>query len=416
MGISYRLIGTYNTDTMTLTNWAGPVSGTAFTAVGTNTHWGNSFAVSNFNIGSTFGSGPADVLNTSGFGYDELNLSALLSSTSSHSVTNATVFNWSPGNPGVGCDTFSVATDTSDGHLSYSDTLASSMWGGVVDYEAAIDMSSYWDTGASVVSVSGFQVTNLQLTATMHGGASTQVTASNVQTGTFDLSGSYAASLTISTASASTQGGSQAYVVRADTISSSVNLGLQGDQVTLVNGTQATSYTGATMVDNGSTSLIDFFDNGGDNTINLSASLISSNLYLNGAMGGTSTSGGGSMSFLSSYTNTSAVQAAASAGGCDVSALGASGSGDISHIFTSDIGGVALVNNFVLGRDTLDMTVVGSGGAGYLASLSVGSGSATLVGGTSSSNGVVLTGFTVAALTPHMTTAMVGGVEHLYVH
>ena len=412
MTLSYRLIDTYSPDSGNLSGcWTGPRSAVAFTADGTPAYYGvNTFDVSSFNVGASFGSGATDVLNTtSGYGSDELNLSSLMSSTSNYSVSSAAVFNWggNPANPGFGCDTFSLNTAAGvDGHLAYADTLASSDWGLVQDYEMSMDVSNYWDGNAAQISVSGFEFTNIRLTASMAIGTASVVTAANVGAGTFDLSQSYQANLTISTASYGAASATQTYAVLA---------GAHGDTVTVVNGTQTTDYAGTALFDNGAHSRLDFFDNGGGNTVNLTASQISSNLYLNGINGGLATHSAGALSFLASAPTLAAAESGILAGGGDLIELNASGTGAAS-IFSSDVfsGGTQLVTGFQLGRDSIDMII--SAGT-YSVSTALMSGTTgAVITGQNPGQGIVLAGVSAASVTSHMSTATVGGVEHLYIH
>jgi hypothetical protein len=366
-------------------------------------------------MGGSFAAVPYDVLNmTSGLGSDELDLTSLLSTTSSYSVTDAPVFNWGgdPSNPGFGCDTSSVGENSSFA-LVYSDALTASDWGLVRNYEMSMDMSSYWDAGASIISVSNFQTTNIQLTAAMPGGGATNVIASNVQSGTFDLSHSYAANLDIATASVASGGMTQTYVVLAGHVSSDFyGEHLAGDSVTVSRGTQITNYAGNTLTTNGSTSLLDFYDNGGDNTINLTGSQISSNLFM-GAGSSQSTSGGGSMNFLASGTR-AGVEAQVYAAGGDLIQLNASGSG-AAHIYTDLATGFQDIEGFQLGRDSLDMFL--PRGSSTTSSYSVASlDDSTVVSGTAgptTSNGVIFTGIAASTISAHESSATVGGVTYL---
>lgn len=388
---SYRLIGTYSSNSQNLSAWGGPASFAAFTAAGTATPWGSTFQVSAFNIGATFGGGSTDVLNAGGFGYDELNLSALLAATSDYSVSNAAVFNWSPGNAGFGCDTFSAVVTGST--FAYNDTLAAPYWGEVRDYEASINTTAY--VSGAAVNVSGFQITNLQIT----GGIAT-VVANNVQAGTYDFSKSSSAlgnNLTIKTASDATQGSTQTYVIE------SANTGMT---VTVANGTQATDYNGTALTTNGSTSLMDFYGSniGADRIVLQNA--ISSNLYIvnDGSYG---------LQFISSG-------AAAWDGNSTWVDLSATGAGK-AHISMAAPHCDVWVDNFQIGRDSLDMVMSSSAfeiTSKNLPGTSGGSAANTLtmVSDPTGTYGVALSGMYSESLSGHVSTAVVGGVTHLYIN
>jgi hypothetical protein len=392
MSISYRIIDTYSNDSGNLgTNWFGPQSDVAFQAPGTSTPWGSNFAVSSFDVGASIGSGSTDVLNTGNFGSDELNLSALLAATQyDYSVSNAPVFNWGSGETGFGCDSLSVSGGI------YSDTLSASDWGLVRDYEMSLTTTLTAGPGIGVVSVSNFQNTNLQSV-----GATPMVSALNVQSGTFDFSRSLGEILRIATASDATQGSTQTYAVLA---------GQDGGYVQFINGTQATDFAGNALVTDGHTSLLDFYDNGGGNIINLTASNINSNIFLNGSAGGMATHGGGSLSFIS----TNGQSGFGATGGGDLINLNAHGSG-AADIVTNDTSGGAWVNNFVLGRDTLDVTL--TGGDFYSIGGPVVNGQqATVITGANDTSGVVLAGVSPFDVSAHVSTSIIGGAEHLFIH
>jgi hypothetical protein len=191
LGISYRFIGTYSTDTGNSWNWGGPASGVAFAAPGTSTPWGDAFGVSDFDMGSTFGTGSTDLLNTtSGFGSDELDLTSLLATTSSYSVTDAPVFNWNgdAAIPGFGCDNFSVSV--AGGDLSYQDKLAGADWGLVRDYEVSLNVSGYSSFSVTEQDFqdASFQIIGGSATSASSPGGSSTVYLDTTQRGSFDLS------------------------------------------------------------------------------------------------------------------------------------------------------------------------------------------------------------------------------------
>jgi hypothetical protein len=410
--ISYREIDTYSNDDGNLgTNWFGPQSSVAFWAPGTSTYWSDQFAVSSFNLGASLGTGSTDVLNTSsGFGSDSLDLTSLLATTSSYSATDATVFNWSgnPATPGFGCDTFSLTV--AGGDLIYIDTLTSSYWGEVRDYEASINTT----TNAATITVDNFQDTNLQVV-----GGGSMVGAFNVQSGTFDFSKQTSDSfLDLRTASDATRGSTQTYAVLA---------GTSGDTFEVQNGTQTTDYAGTALNDTGSTSLVDFYDNGGGNTIDLTASQISSNLFLAPVGLGALNNADGQILNGSFDPEASAASFATfttvTAHGNLVS-LNPTGTG-VANIVTSDASSFSTVTGFELGRDMLDMALTSSGGTGYAAyGFTIGGTAAVAIVDTYSNtsstldgdSGVVLSGISALTVASHITTVMFSGVEHLYVH
>jgi hypothetical protein len=281
----------------------------------------------------------------------------------------------------------------------------------------SLDVSAYWDTSpiANNITVTNFQTTNIQLTSPVHGGDAVNVVASNVQAGTFDFSQTYKTTLNILTASNASGGATQTYVVLADTIDPAVNTTLQGDTITVRSGTQRTDAWGNTLTTNGSTSLLDFYDHGGSNAVNVTASQISSNLFM-GAGSSQPTSGGGSMSFIPSGTR-AGVEAQVFAAGGDLIQLNASGSGAAS-IFTDLASGLLDIEGFQFGRDSLDM-ILPSGTSTTSGYSVAGTNDSAWVSGTAgptASLGVIFTGLSAASVVAHESSAVVGGVTHLYIH
>jgi hypothetical protein len=168
-----------------------------------------------------------------------------------------------------------------------------------------------------------------------------------------------------------------------------------------------TVYDGTKLLTDGSTSLLDFYDNAGGNTIVLEDA-ISSNLKLNG--------GAANLTFISATTAAGWDTATVAQGGDDVQ-LNPAGSG-AAKISTLDAGGVTLIDNFVFGRDTLDMLLTGSGGykvtdlfLGGNAALA--QDNAAAITDPTGQHGVVLTGMFVETAALHLSTAIEGGNAHL---
>ncbi len=397
---SYQFIGTYAVDSGVLTNWMGPHSDVAFYAPG---NAGYEVPVSAFDLGDSIAAVPHDVLNTgSPFGSDELDLTSKLSSmtasdTSQYSTTDATVFNWNgnPGSPGFGCNTFSI--DTTNGLLT--DSLNVSDWGLIRDYELSLNAANA--PGIDAISVTNFQDTNIQIV-----GLGMMVGVYGAQRGDFDMS------------QATGDGGHILFVLQPaapiGTTSESTftyQASHDGDQLQIgpvaTGGVATTVYDGTPLRSDGATSLLDFYDNDGGNTIVLADS-ISSNLMLNG--------GKANLAFINAATAAGWDTATVAQGGDDVQ-LNPTGSG-AAKISTSDASGVTLIDNFVFGRDSLDMLLTGSGGY-KISDLFLGGNSvlaqdnAAVITDPTGQYGVVLTGMFAETAALHLSSAIEGGNAHL---
>jgi hypothetical protein len=248
---SYRLIGTYSADSENLGTWGDPACSVAFIVAGTSTPWGSSFGVSAIDVGTSFGTGSTDVLNTtSGFGSDELDMSSKLASvgTGSYSVTNAPVFNWNgnPATPGFGCDDFSIVHADGTGYIT--DTRNASDWGLVRDYEMYLNPND--SVEVAQLQVANFQDVNIKT------GSDTELLVDDAQRGSFDLAGPES-SLGLSTAAPVGTTSESVFTVQGAQLESSVDVGA----FAVVGGvTLATmSYSGASLITDGSTSLLDYF-------------------------------------------------------------------------------------------------------------------------------------------------------------
>ena len=395
MSVSYRLISTYVTDSQNLDQgWYGPHSGVAFHAAGTATPWGSSFAVSAFDVGGGFGSGSTDVLNAgSPYGSDELNLSSLLTADrSGYSVANAAVFNWNgnPSTPGFGCDTMSINSG------SMSDALDPADWGLVKAAEYSINSAD----AASIRSlvVSGFAVTNVR-----YDGAGS-VNVFGAQSGTYDFShATGSVNFMLSPASLNNGFGAQDYVVEASASGGFTTVAYAGYGISA-----AHAYNGAALTLDGSTSKLDFYDTAGRNNIDLSEDKISANLYLTGNRASLTFMGGsvvGSDGVLTAGGNSIKLSQGA------------------SHITASDASGLSWLNNFKVGVDSIDMTIAGNGDKYAIFNVRQSGGEISVaVTNDTGSHGLVLAGgssgcksLTAADLAGHISTGMVGGVEHLYI-
>jgi hypothetical protein len=313
-------------------------------------------------------------------------------------VSNAAVFNWNgnPSTPGFGCDTFSMSV--SGGMLNYNDALTTANWGEIRDYEASINGSSY--PNGVQGSISGFQDTNLKIT-----GSGCMFQVENVQSGTFDFSSATRGVVfQITTASDSTQGSTQTYAVIGEAASTSIQV---------VNGSTTQDYNGTALTDDGSTSLMDYYGEGGADMINLTSSRISSNLYL-GAGTSQTTSAGGSMNFIPSGTQFGFEEETNSAGG-DVIRLDMAGSG-AAHIYTKLTAGFQDIESFEFGRDVVD---IATGGSSTTSSISVSStNDSAWVHGTAGSavtHGVVFNGVSATTIAAHESSVTIGGVSYLQI-
>jgi hypothetical protein len=184
-----------------------------------------------------------------------------------------------------------------------------------------------------------------------------------------------------------------------------VMAGVHGDVVQVSSGVGdvTTNYAGTTLIMDGSTSLLDVYDNGGGNTTDLTNSKISSNLYLSDGKGS-----GLALGFYSVpvYNSLTGVQG-------DVVDLNAVGSG-VAHVFTSDEGGDTFFNGFTLGHDILDMTLSASDFTISGSTDAYGNPETRIVGA-SPSDGVILFGLSSADVSAHASTAMVSDAKHLYI-
>jgi hypothetical protein len=343
---SYRYIGTFATDSGNLWNWDGPVSSVAFVAPGSLTGWGTGFGVSAFDMGRAFGTGSISVLNTtSGFGSAELDLTSLLSTIGSGSfgVSNAPVFNWNgdPANPGFGCDTFSL----SGGY--YTDTLASSDWGLVQNYELYLNSTDINGPRSSInqVVVSNFQDINIKTDSSVN------LVVNQVQRGSFDLT--HGGGLTLSTAAPAGTTSQSTFVVQGGGFQTSVSLQSASPLSSVAFAT--TDYAGHTLVTDGSTSLLDFYTGGGADDVLLSASNISSNLAVSGGSANlTFLANNGNIAFFNGHLFSTAGEY-----GTGLVELNPAGT-QVSSISTTDAGGLTIVSGFQFGRDMIDMALAGT--------------------------------------------------------
>jgi hypothetical protein len=395
MGISYRLISTYVTDSQNLDQgWYGPHSGVAFHAAGTSTPWGSNFAVSAFDAGGGFGSGSMDVLNVgSSYGSDELNLSSLLTAhRSGYSVADAPVFSWNgnPVTPGFGCDYLSINAG------SMTDALDPADWGLVKAAEYSINSAD----AASIrnLAVSGFAVTNVR-----YDGVGS-VSVFGAQSGTYDFSHATGqVNFMLSPASLNNGFGTQDYVVEASASGGFTTIAYAGYGISATH-----AYNGATLTLDGSTSKLDFYDTAGRNNVDLSEDKISANLYLKGNSASLTFMGGSVVGSDGVLT----------AGGNEIKL-----SQGAAHITASDASGLSWLNNFTVGLDSIDMTIAGNGDKYSIFNVRQSGGETSVaITDDTGSHGLVLAGgssgcvsLTVADLSGHISTGMVDGVEHLYI-
>ena len=398
---SYQFIGTCAAGSGALTNWSGPHSDVALYAAG-NT--GSQVPVSAFDLGDSIAEVPTDVLNTgSALGSDELDLtskfaSMAASATSLYSTTNAAVFNWNgnPATPGYGANNFSLNTTTG----TLIDSLNASDWGLIKNYELSLNTANA--PGISTVLISNFEDTNVQII-----GAGAMVAAYQAQRGDFDMSQAtgdsghvlfYLAPVApVGTTSVST------FTYKASH---------DGDQLLIGprNGQDAatTVYGGTPLLTDGSTSLLDFYDNHGGNTIVLQDA-ISSNLYLNG--------GEATLTFINSATVAGWGAATAAQGG-DFVQLNPTGGG-AAKISDSDASGVTLIANFILGRDHLDIALLAGSGTYTVSDLFLGGNAAlaqdnaVAITDPTGERGVVVTGMFATTAAAHISTTIEGGQPHL---
>ena len=398
---SYQFIGTTAVGSGTLTNWLGPHSDVAFYAAG---NMGSLVPVSAFDLGDSIAAVPTDVLNTgSGFGSDELDLTSKLASmtasnTNLYSTTNAAVFNWNgnPATPGFGANSFSI--NTTNGNLI--DTLAPSDWGLIKNYELSLNIAPN-APAISTIFITNFQDTNIQII-----GAGAMIGVYGAQRGDFNMTqgaddGGHILFALEPAAPVGTNSEST-FTYQASHDGDNLQVDLLGSR-----GVATAAYNGAPLVTNGSTSLLDFYDNNGGNTIVLNDS-ISSHLMMNG--------GEADLAFITATTAAGWDTAVAATGGDDIQ-LNPTGTG-VATITASDASGVTLIDNFVFGRDTLDMFLNGSGGykvtdlfLGGNAALAADN--AAVITDPTGERGVVLTGMFASTAELHISTTLESGVPHL---
>jgi hypothetical protein len=407
---SYRLIGTYSTDSGNLGSWGGPASSVAFTVAGTSTPWGSAFGVSAFDVGATFGAGASDVLNTtSGYGSDELDMSSRLASvgTGTYSVTNASVFNWSgnPANPGFGCDSFSIAYAVGNDYLT--DTLNASDWGLVRDYEMSLNAIDSFTVAQAIIS--NFQDVNIKAAG------DTEFLVFGAQRGSFDFSGAQGA-LSLSTAAPAGTTSESAFTVQGAQLDSSVNviapLAITG--VTLA----TKDYSGTPLITDGSTSLLDYITAGGSaaDDINISVSNISANLAVSGG-----NENFNAMAPAGNLPSFGSWSASALEYGTGLVQLNPTGSGAVA-VTASDASGVTIITGFQFGHDTLDMLLSTSPATPFANDLTLGTSGLSLAANhgisimdPTGSHGVILAGMFPESVFTHMSVVTEGGLSHLLI-
>lgn len=409
---SYRLIGTYSTDSGNLGDWGGPASSVAFTVAGTSTPWGSAFGVSAFNVGATFGTGSTDVLNTTtGFGSDELDMSSKLATvgTGSYSVTDASVFNWNgnPATPGFGCDNFSIVFAVGSDYLT--DSLNASDWGLVRDYEMYLDSADSFSLAQ--VQVFNFQDVNIKTAG------DSELDVFGAQRGSFDFAGNEGA-LGLSTAAPVGTTSESVFTVQGATLNSSVDviapLPSSDTGVTLA----TTDYSGTPLITDGSTSLLDYFTAGGSayDDVNVSGSDISANLAISG--------GNENLNFMAPGGNLPSFGSWAESAleyGTGLVQLNPAGTGTVA-VTTTDASGVTIITGFQFGQDTLDMLLAGTP-ASYEANdvtlgnsdLSSAANHGISITDPTGSHGVIVAGMFPESVYTHISVVTEGGASHLLI-
>jgi hypothetical protein len=162
------------------------------------------------------------------------------------------------------------------------------------------------------------------------------------------------------------------------------------------------------LLTDGSTSLLNFYDKLGGNTIVLQDA-ISSNLFLNG--------GEATLTFINSATVAGWGAATATQGG-DFVQLDPTGSGG-AKIADPDASGVTLIANVILGRDHLDIALLAGSGNRKVSDLFLGGNAALAqdnamaITDPTGERGVVVTGVFATTAAAHISTAIEGGQPHL---
>jgi hypothetical protein len=291
MGDSYQLIDTYGADADTASQWLGVQPGYSTVTVTVPTTLDETdytYDVVNFAGVTQAAGGRIEVLNTkSGFGSDQTDMTTLLAGGFT-TVTAAPEFNWNgtPGNTG-GDVNYSLG-ELGPLFPEYVVTQPPSEWGVVQNYvlelndsdiAAFYDISHYGDA-TGVISINGFENTNVKLgttapTGTGPGaGTMVNVGVDDISQGYFDMSqapGKVTTILETATPSTGNQGTTIVYKSSP-----------YGGAVLVTDGDMTGAYfsNGSTFDDTGAKQILVFTETGAGDTVNLTASAIGADINL----------------------------------------------------------------------------------------------------------------------------------------